>query len=142
LVTKAESLITFNISVGSALREYISAQDRSDKDLAETSNLRWNALTSALSLLTAATKLADGNIAKVHLLRGDVEMHRYQLGQPYESWKHSGSFNNSETLISNAEKFYRGAAALARDRREKAEARVKEALVSMIGFISFLFIFS
>jgi hypothetical protein len=71
----------------------------------ETMNLSWSALTTALGNLTTASKLPDvENLAGVHILRGDVELLRYQMGvQGYEPSKKSAA-----VLLKNAEVFYRG----------------------------------
>jgi hypothetical protein len=71
------------------------------------------------------------NLPKIHLLRGDVELLRFQLGiQGYEPAIKGGS-----VLVSNAEKFYRGSRTLAREVDTLVlEAGIKEALaIAMAG---------
>ena len=97
---------------------------------------RWKALSAALDALTAASKLPSAdNLAKIHLARGDVELLRFQLGQPPAA-AYDVASKNAAVLARNAEKFYRGAGALARaagQASEEEEARVKEALAAALG---------
>lgn len=125
LCDRAEALIAFN----SAVR--LTGES-------EASEMRWKALSSALENLTAATKLPDAeNVGKMHLLRGDVELLRFQLGQGDEGYGIAAK--NAATLLKNAEKFYRGAKALAQrgethgDRMVFAEAMVMEVLAADLG---------
>lgn len=124
-MNKAEALISFNASVR-------TNPPSSTHELNEALAARWKALTTALDCLTAASKLsAASNLAKIHILRGDGELLRYQLGQeqpPYDI-----AAKNGQVLCRNAEKFYRGAAALCEDKEEKIEANVKEALAKAFG---------
>jgi hypothetical protein len=120
LCDRAEALIAFN----SAVRLMGES---------EASEMRWKALTSALGNLTAATKLPDAeNVGKMHLLRGDVELLRFQLGDE----GYGIAAKNAATLLKNAEKFYRGAKVLAQrgethgDRQVFAEAMVMEVLAA------------
>lgn len=66
------------------------------------------------------------DIAKLHLLRGDVEILRYQLGQ--QGFK--AAADNSTTLLNNAAKYYRGARRTATDVAQTLgfEALAKESL--------------
>ncbi|KAL3425217.1 hypothetical protein PVAG01_04498 [Phlyctema vagabunda] len=125
LVDKAEALITYN----TALR---NSQLSSDNFISLS---RWKALTAALDSLTAATKLpSTENLAKIHLARGDAEVHRFQLGQAPSHYDVANK--NGSVLLKNAEKFYRGAANTARstgDEKEVAEAVIKEALAAGLG---------
>ncbi|TAQ85791.1 hypothetical protein B7494_g5887 [Chlorociboria aeruginascens] len=119
LCNKAESMIAYN----TALRLIAPA----DYPVS-----RWKALSSALESLTAASKLLGAdNVAKIHLLRGDVELLRAQLGKLPLCYDVAAK--NSGTLAKNAEKFYRGAKNVARisgDQKELTEALVKEALAA------------
>jgi hypothetical protein len=94
--------------------------------------LSWSALSTALSNLTLASKLPDvENLAAVHVLRGDVEMLRYQMG--VQGWDISQK--SAEVLVKNAEVFYRGGKNVAMAAGEggvEREGRVKEALVKGI----------
>lgn len=93
---------------------------------------RWKELSAALDCLTKASKLPSAsNLAKIHILRGDVELLRYQLGQDHPPYDVAAK--NSPVLCKNAEKFYRGAAALCEEKSEKLEAGVKEALAKAFG---------
>jgi hypothetical protein len=92
-------------------------------------NLSWEALSTALANLTTASKLPDvENLAAVHVLRGDVEMLRYQIGQR----GFAAAKQSAEVLLKNAEVFYRGAKNVARAAGEhgvESEGAVKEGLV-------------
>ncbi|KAM3070473.1 hypothetical protein ACMFMG_010296 [Clarireedia jacksonii] len=121
LCNKAEAFIAYN----SSLRmNFDAVQSR------EVSTSRWKVLTAALDSLTKASKLpAADNLPKIHLLRGDVELLRLQLGQPPSNY--DIAVKNGAVLAKNAEKFYRGAGTLARNegaKKEAEEAAVKEAL--------------
>ncbi|KAH8747710.1 hypothetical protein BGZ57DRAFT_916578 [Hyaloscypha finlandica] len=95
----------------------------------DTSNLSWEALSTALASLTTASKLPDvENLAAVHVLRGDVEMLRYQMGQR----GFAAAKQSAQVLLKNAEVFYRGAKNVARAAGEdgvEREGAVKEGLV-------------
>lgn len=123
LSQKAEALITYNIALRFNPKLSTSV---------EVSASRWKVLTAALEGLTAASKLPSAdNLAKIHLSRGDVEVLRFQLGQPPSQYDIAAK--NGAVLVKNAEKFYRGAGNIARssgDAKEMAEAIVKEALAA------------
>lgn len=117
LVNQAEALLSFNSTVR-------THPPPSPDPLPS----RWSALTTALSCLATAAKLpAASHLSKIHLLRGDLELHRYQLGCCHPPFPTAAA--NGPVLLKNAEKFYRGAAALASDGKERVEASVKEELV-------------
>jgi hypothetical protein len=114
LVKAAEARITFHLNVLA---------------YSDTMNPSWDALSTALSNLTTASKLPDvENLAAVHVLRGDVEMLRYQMGQRgFDTAKKS-----EVVLLKNAEVFYRGGKNVARAAGEKGverEGAVKEGFV-------------
>ncbi|KAG9241138.1 hypothetical protein BJ878DRAFT_522311 [Calycina marina] len=124
LVNRAEALMSYNSSVR------LAYSGRSKKDVFGS---RWKALSNALESLTAASKLPTAeNIPKIHLVRGDTELLRYQLGREgYEL-----AAKSSTVLIKNAETFYRGAGALAKSSgasKELVEANIKQALTQAIG---------
>ncbi|KAI9849660.1 MAG: hypothetical protein M1837_002785 [Sclerophora amabilis] len=104
-------------------------------DQHEVQRVRWKYLTWALDDLTAASRLPSAqHVAKIHLSRGDVEMLRFQLGNapsPFEPAR-----NSRDTLLQNAEVFYRGAAGFASRTTDSAdeerEARVKEAVAASL----------
>ena len=124
-MNKAEALISFNGSIR-------TTPPTTSKELNESLPARWQALTTALECLTAASKLSTAsNLAKIHILRGDAELLRYQLGQ--EQPPYDVAAKNAQVLCRNAEKFYRGAAVLCEDKDEKVEASVKEALAKAFG---------
>lgn len=118
LVKSAESLILFH--------QNLTANISPDAGIV---NMSWEALTTALGNLTKASKLEDvENLAAVHVLRGDVEMLRYQMGQKgWEVARKSG-----EVLVKNAEVFYRGGKNVAKAAGEmevEMEGTVKEGIV-------------
>ncbi|KAI9645992.1 hypothetical protein NHQ30_005430 [Ciborinia camelliae] len=127
LCDKAEAFISYNASLR---LNYEAAQSP------EVSASRWKVLSAALDNLTKASKLPSAdNLPKIHILRGDVEFLRFQLGQPPSNY--DVAFKNGAVLTKNAEKFYRGAGILARNEglsKELEEAGVKEALaMSLYG---------
>lgn len=119
LVNKAEALIGYNASC----RSFPQISQSREGLLS-----RWKALSTALECLTAASKIPTAeDVAKIHLLRGDGELLRYQLG----SEGYDVASKSAGVLVKNAEKFYRGAAALARSAgllEEFQEATIKESL--------------
>lgn len=119
LVSAAEAFIAYNTAM------------RNNADSATSLATLWKALSSAQDLLTKASKLPNvDKLAKIYLLRGDVDLLRYQLGNKgFEAAKKSQG-----VLCKNAEKFYRGAKGLAGDEKELViEATVKEALAKGFG---------
>jgi hypothetical protein len=114
LVKSAESFITFHHNTPPS---------------PDTMPLSWSALSTALTNLTLASKLPDvENLAAVHVLRGDVEMLRYQMG--HQGWEISQK--SADVLLKNAEVFYRGGKNVANAAGEAGvvtEGQVKEALV-------------
>lgn len=127
LVHKAEAFIAYD----SSLRLYPYPEE-STKEVLQS---RWQALTTALNALTAASKIPSAdNLPKIHLARGDTELLRFQLGQPPANF--DAAAKNGGVLVKNAEKFYRGAKALAGSQgtaKEGEEASVKEALAVGMG---------
>lgn len=129
LVNKAEALITYN----SSLRLYHYPEEAFQ--LKEVLLSRWQALSAALESLTSASKLPSAdNLPKIHLARGDTELLRFQLGQSPNNYDVAAK--NGGVLVKNAEKFYRGAKALAASsgaEKEGEEASIKEALAAGMG---------
>ena len=128
LCDRAEALLAFNSSVR------VNGGGSADLDA------RWKALTSALENLTAVTKIPDvENVANIHMLRGDVELLRWQLGQGDGNGGYEVARKNAGTLLKNAEKFYRGAKALAQAQMGEGmeivgrEAGIKELLAADLG---------
>ncbi|KAH0537397.1 hypothetical protein FGG08_005796 [Glutinoglossum americanum] len=127
LGAKADALMAFC----SAVVDHISDQ-KFDAGILNNLNLvRWNQLTMALDSLAMASKLPDAkDVAKIHLVRGDVELLRFRLGQSPNNYEPAQK--NSETLLKNAGVYYRGAAGVARNEgmvEEATEAAVKETVV-------------
>lgn len=93
--------------------------------------IRWKHLTKALDNLTTASKLPDAkNLSRVHLRRGDCEMHRRSLGAPSSAYDLASK--SAPILLKNAEIYYRSAARLAQGQSaggEEWEASIKEAIV-------------
>ncbi|KAL1992469.1 hypothetical protein VTN49DRAFT_4501 [Thermomyces lanuginosus] len=129
LCHKAEALSAFNAAIAEA------PQVSNAEEMARLISLRWQALTSALEALTAASKLNDAdNLAKIHLLRGDTEMSRWQLGR--KPCNYPVAQQNAGTLLRNAQTYYRGAAGIARRDgapEEEREGVCKEALAAAIA---------
>ena len=127
LCSKADALTSLNAAVGGLPPVDPNA-------LSKSLTLRWQSLSSALDALTAASKIPGADhLSKIHLARGDVEMHRWRLGHP--PWGHAMAQQNAPTLIRNAQTYYRGAAALARRDGAAEEARdgvCKEALAAAL----------
>lgn len=126
LCSKADALSSFNNAVADLPPAH-------DPEASNTSlGLRWQALTSAMEVLTAASKLPDAeNLSKIHLARGDVEMNRWRLG--FTPWNFPMAQQNASILIRNAQTYYRGAAALARRDgvvEDERDGSCKEALAA------------
>jgi len=126
LVNKAEALIAYNFAV---------FQNYNPKSNIDTLESRWKALSTAIKCLTAASKLpAVNSLAPIHLARGDVELLRYQLGQGQDAYDVAAKAGS--VLVANAEKFYRGAGAIAKaegDEKIAMIAHVKEVLAATFG---------
>ena len=124
LCSKAEALVSFNAAVVDT--HMPQNQDTLNKSL----NFRWQALSTALDCLTAASKLANAdNLPKIHIARGDVEMYRWRLGRA--PWGLAVSNENGHILLKNSQTYYRGGAAIARRdgwSEEEREGTIKEAL--------------
>ncbi|KAJ5562384.1 hypothetical protein N7535_003163 [Penicillium sp. DV-2018c] len=129
LCAKANALTSLN----QALND-IPPSEEDDEVFASAVSLRWKSLSTALDALTAATKLPDAaNLPKIHIGRGDVEMHRWRLGRA--PWNHTMAKQNGAMLLRNAQTYYRGAAALARREgaaEEERDGTVKEAIAAAI----------
>jgi hypothetical protein len=127
LCEKAEVLIAYS----SALN--LNIHDTSEAKSAASS--KWKALTAALDALTAASKLpSTDNLAKIHLMRGDVELLRYQLGQA--PMMLDTAVRYAATLLKNAGTYYRGAEGhgiASKLEDEVEEAVVKGALAASLG---------
>jgi len=127
LCAKADALISFN----SALSD-VPPPDPESFNAALS--VRWQSLSAALDALTAASKIPDAdNLPKIHLARGDVEMHRWRLGM--SPWNYEMAQQNGTTLLRNAQTYYRGAAALARRdgaSEEERDGSCKEAIAAAV----------
>ncbi|KAB8234647.1 uncharacterized protein BDW43DRAFT_51139 [Aspergillus alliaceus] len=128
LCSKADALTSFN----TALTDLPPSHDHEvfTKSLA----LRWQSLSAALDALTKASRLPDaGNLPKIHIARGDVEMNRWRLGM--SPWNYTMAQQNATVLLRNAQTYYRGAAAFARrdgNTDEERDGTCKEALVAAL----------
>jgi hypothetical protein len=129
LCDKAEALIAYSSALGTRLLDPQSG-----------ASSRWTALTTSLDALTGASKQPTAqNLAAIHLLRGDVELLRYQLSQPPVSFP--SAVKSAAVLLKNAGTYYRGAENYAvasktrheEDVKERKEATVKQALVEALG---------
>jgi hypothetical protein len=118
LVAAAEALVAFNSS------------HRNSTDSTTSSPARWKALSTAQTYLTSATKLPNvSELAKIHLLRGDIDLWRYQLGNE----GHEIAVKSQSVLVGNAGKFYRGAKALGGEKSVTDEAAIKEGVAKWLG---------
>jgi hypothetical protein len=128
LCAKADALTSLN----QALNDIPPSED--DEAFESAVALRWKSLSTALDALTAATRLPDAaNLPKIHIGRGDAEMHRWRLGRA--PWNHTMAKQNGAMLLRNAQTYYRGAAALARREgaaEEERDGTVKEAIAAAI----------
>ncbi|KAJ5577744.1 uncharacterized protein N7459_006708 [Penicillium hispanicum] len=128
LCNKAEALTSLN----GALADVPPYGD--DAALKLSLSVRWQSLSTALNALTAASKLPNAdNLPKIHLARGDVEMHRWRLGTA--PWNYAMAQQHGTVLLRNAQTYYRGAAALARRDGAPEEGRdgsFKEAIAAAI----------
>lgn len=130
LCSQAEALVSFNSAVADTF------SPSGPEELQASLELRWKSLSSALESLTAASKLpnVDGNLPKIHIARGDIEMHRRSLGN--DPWSYGPAVASAATLLKNAATYYRGGAAIAkRDGwvAEEKEGTFKEALVKTLS---------
>ncbi|KAJ5655675.1 Tetratricopeptide-like helical [Penicillium longicatenatum] len=127
LCSKAEALTSMNGA-------FADVPPYEPEDLKNSLSIRWQSLSVALDALTAASKLPSAeNLPKIHLARGDVEMHRWRLGT--EPWNHAISQQNGAMLVRNAQTYYRGAAALARRDgavEEERDGSYKEAIAAAL----------
>lgn len=128
LCAKAEALVSLN----QAFSDIPPSED--DATAQDAVALRWKHLSTALDALTAASKHPEAhNLPKIHLGRGDAEMHRWRLGRA--PWNHAVAKQNGNMLLRNAQTYYRGAAALARRdgaAEEEFEGTCKEAVAAAI----------
>lgn len=127
LCDKADAELAFNASVQAAV------QQAQIIELVQISSICWKHITRALDSLTAASKLPDAqNIPRIHLRRGDCELLRLRLGDA--PLKYDLAVKSTQTLLKNAEVYFRGAANLAkRDvvaEEERNEADVKQSVVA------------
>lgn len=128
LCNKAEALTSLN----GALADVPPTDDAEAFQL--SLDVRWQSLSAALDALTAASKLPNAdNLPKIHIARGDMEMHRWRLGTA--PWNYAMAQQNSATLLRNAQTYYRGATAMARRDGAPEEERdgcCKEAIAAAI----------
>lgn len=128
LCSKAEALTSLNGA-------FSDVPPMSDPESFKRSlSVRWQSLSTALDALTKASKLPDAeHLPKIHLARGDVEMHRWRLGTA--PWNHAMAQQYGATLLKNAQTYYRGAAALARRdgaADEERDGTCKEAIAAAV----------
>ncbi|KAJ5100236.1 Tetratricopeptide-like helical [Penicillium angulare] len=128
LCSKAEALTSLN----GALADIPPSSD--PEAFKNSLSIRWQSLSVALDALTAASKLPSADdLPKIHIGRGDTEMHRWRLGT--EPWNHAMAQQNGAMLLRNAQTYYRGAAALARRdgaAEEERDASYKEAIAAAL----------
>ncbi|KAJ5317332.1 hypothetical protein PENANT_c034G08309 [Penicillium antarcticum] len=128
LCAKADALTSLNAS----LNDIPPSED--DEAFENAVAVRWKSLSTALEALTVASKHPDAdNLPKIHIGRGDVEMHRWRLGRA--PWNHAMAKQNGAMLLRNAQTYYRGAAALARRdgaTDEERDGSCKEAIAAAL----------
>jgi hypothetical protein len=120
LIANAFSLISFN----AALSEVPTSATSSN------GTVRWNALSSAITSLTKASKGADipaEELPKTHALRADCSLLQYQLGKPPTLFQLA--ITNASQLLKNAEVFYRNAAKLSQDPEERDVATMRASVL-------------
>ncbi|KAI9750750.1 MAG: serine/threonine-protein kinase HAL4/sat4 [Chaenotheca gracillima] len=146
LCDRADALTAFSSALGDATSPSSGGPELSPSDQARLDLTRWKALSTALDSLTTASKLPNAsNVARIHLARGDTEMLRLQIGNP------PGAFDTAaksrETLLKNAQVFYRGAVGFANVAAaggaassggggvvgEELEGRIKEAVAARLA---------
>ncbi|KAL8905769.1 MAG: hypothetical protein Q9207_002438 [Kuettlingeria erythrocarpa] len=137
LCDRADADLIFNASIRRALEH--PDKGITPQDIAKSNVMRWKHLTKALDSLTAASKLPGvEHLPRIHLLRGDCEMHRRSLGAAPPAYEFA--LKSASTLLKNAEVFYRGAARSAEaenEFEEEREASTKEAIVAgLLGDLS------
>ncbi|KAI9724771.1 MAG: hypothetical protein M1812_000046 [Candelaria pacifica] len=134
LCDRAEALITFSTSLNIFPPSDVSIP-HSSTSIDHLGSLAWKYLTLALDSLTAASKLPTAqNAARIQLARGDVEMLRFRLSRHPVNLKIAQK--SADTLIKNAQVYYRGAAALAKIARmlpEEKEGMAKESVAALAG---------
>ncbi|KAI5282772.1 hypothetical protein KEM54_002609, partial [Ascosphaera aggregata] len=151
LVVQAEALTSFSNAIGDVepfpdpyhpCHPYPDSS-RNPAHYRRAQELRWQALSSALDSLTKATKLPmteQQKLPRIHMARGDTEMLRWRLGAA--PWSHPPAVQHGAVLLSNAQTYYRGAAALARQQAMhgavdalayEAEGLSKEAIAAALG---------
>ncbi|RYO80092.1 hypothetical protein DL764_009943 [Monosporascus ibericus] len=109
LIANARSLMAFNSAIADT--------KSNDQHL---STLRWNALTTSISNLNAASKIQGTDqqeIASTHLLRGDASLSLYTMGTPPTSYQ--SAIVQATQLLKNAEVYYRNASKLSQNQEEK-----------------------
>ena len=108
----ADALITFNASLTTTANaaESSSSTDQSPTILLP---LRWKALSSALSSLASADSLPSsaGNRSALNARRAEAELLRARLADA--PWSFDQALASKDTLLRNAQTFYRGARRLA-----------------------------
>ncbi|KAI4196292.1 MAG: hypothetical protein LQ346_003258 [Caloplaca aetnensis] len=137
LCDRADADLIFNASIRKALEH--PDKGITPQDIAKSNVMRWKHLTKALDSFTTASKLPDvKHLPRIHLLRGDCEMHRRSLGAAPPAYEIA--LTSASTLLKNAEIFYRGAARFAEaenEVEEEREASTKEAIVAgLLGDLS------
>lgn len=137
LCDMASARISFAISIQSKLPVLLAPGSLCSLDL--LNDLRWAHLTIALEAATHASKQEKhepGILPRIHLLRGDCEVLRYRLREP--PCNYVLAVKSREKLLKNADKYYRGAAAIAQNENEAEEyneATAKAAVVwALLGF--------
>ena len=130
LCDKADAYLSFNTSVQGAI------QQAKPDELAQIGGKCWKHITTALDSLTATSRIPNvQNLPQIHLRRGDCELLRLHLGEA--PLNYDLAIKSAPTLLKNAEVYFRGAAALAKqnqdDDEDRKEAEVKEMVVMALA---------
>lgn len=133
LASEEEATVLYQYAV--SLVDLVRATDRTPG----STQLHWNRLTRALDMLATATQRPRlGDLFAVHALRGDIELMRLRLSTVGDLPANLKSDSVRNTLLDNAEKYYRGAIGLSRTSSSSVDqdaidlTLIKEALVSCI----------
>lgn len=123
LIANAQSLISFSAAL---------ADDPSPLETFH-GNTRWQALSTAITNLSSASKLPSidaESTVKTHILRGEASFLLWRLGHPPTNLAIAAS--HKDQLLKNAEVFYRNASKLSEDEEEKAVARLRSEMAGVM----------
>lgn len=123
LSANASSLVSFSTAI----------KEREQPLIASYAPQSWNALSTAITNLAAASKISEpipDEIAETHLLRGNCSLLQYQLGQPPVSYQMA--MKNAVQLLKNADVFYRNASKLFQDGEQKVISQFRASIAQSL----------